>query len=265
MKKQINFFFLLIIITSIISGDALGFTFNNNQEARFNDPKIKIYIADHACDTIDKTPGELANLASKAASLYWNTVNTSSLHLNVVGIKTLSDAFKTEGVCDVIFEGGGCQINQNMLTSDGIVISCNNSSDGNGFNSSILAVSLPNNTDGSNIISGVVLLNDTEDTQFNDLSEDDQVAVLAHELGHAFGLGHSSVVNSLMYFSTVDKRKTLGQDDRDAITYLYPPESNIANCATVSTKKNNQSILQFMAGLFIAVMLGLLWRGRKFL
>ena len=64
-----------------------------------------------------------------------------------------------------------------MMPSDGIIISCNNSTEGNGFSDSILGVSLPNNTNDSSIIGSVVLLNDTEDTMFNTLSTDDQVAV----------------------------------------------------------------------------------------
>ncbi len=254
----------ILISLIFLSLKTYGFTFNNDKEARFSDPKINVYIANHRCDEISLTPSELVDLTKEAASLYWNTVNTSALHLEVVGTKDLSAAFKNEGVCDVIFEGGGCQINANMLPSDGIVISCNNSTEGNGFSSNILGVSLPNNTSGGTISGSVVLLNDTADTKFNELSTDDQVAVLAHEIGHALGLGHSTVNDSLMYFSTVDKRKTLGQDDRDAVSYLYPPESNIVNCATVSTNNHEQSILQFLFGILLAIGIAMITRGRKF-
>ena len=72
-------------------------------------------MANHACDEINLNASELVELTKEAATLYWNTVNTSGLHLNVVGKKDVNSAFKTEGVCDVIFEGGGCQINSNLM------------------------------------------------------------------------------------------------------------------------------------------------------
>lgn len=47
--------------------------------------------------------------------------------------------------------------------------------------------------------------------------------IMAHELGHVLGLGHSSSSGALMYYSVSGKREvTLTDDDRDGITYLYP-------------------------------------------
>jgi hypothetical protein len=47
--------------------------------------------------------------------------------------------------------------------------------------------------------------------------------IVAHEIGHVLGLGHSQVTNSLMYFDATYKA-TLGlsQDDMDGMSYLYP-------------------------------------------
>ncbi len=47
--------------------------------------------------------------------------------------------------------------------------------------------------------------------------------VLAHEIGHALGLGHSADTGALMYYDLTDRKKiTLTEDDADGITYLYP-------------------------------------------
>jgi Matrixin len=49
--------------------------------------------------------------------------------------------------------------------------------------------------------------------------------ILAHEIGHCLGIGHSSDTEALMYYSTsVGRGPYLARDDIDAITYLYPQQ-----------------------------------------
>ena len=95
-----------------------AFTFNNNREARFSDSKINVYIADHACDVISSSASDLVDLTHQAAQLFWNTVNTSSLHLEVKGKKSTGSAFKDEGLCSFT-DSGGCVINSNLRQKKG--------------------------------------------------------------------------------------------------------------------------------------------------
>jgi hypothetical protein len=57
----------------------------------------------------------------------------------------------------------------------------------------------------------------------SNFSSDQLAVILGHELGHVLGLGHSSSVNAVMYYSLQNKTQVvLTQDDRDGISYLYP-------------------------------------------
>ncbi len=78
---------------------------------------------------------------------------------------------------------------------------------------------------GLQINYGYLLLNATsgEAGDVARLSDTTLNVVVAHELGHVLGLGHTDDKTALMYFNASDKKTTsLGQDDRDGITYLYP-------------------------------------------
>ena len=87
IKSTLNTLILLLSHIITFSSSVHAFTFNNNREARFSDSKINVYIADHACDVISSSASDLVDLTHQAAQLFWNTVNTSSLHLEVKGKK----------------------------------------------------------------------------------------------------------------------------------------------------------------------------------
>jgi hypothetical protein len=62
--------------------------------------------------------------------------------------------------------------------------------------------------------------------------------VIAHEIGHVLGLGHTKDIANLMYFDASERAKlSLSQDDMDGIAYLYPRTELAGNglygCGTV--------------------------------
>ncbi len=86
---------------------------------------------------------------------------------------------------------------------------------------------------------GAVILNAQAGTgaEINNFASGVLDLILAHEIGHLLGLGHSSEVDALMYYSIANKTiAVLTQDDRDGITYLYPRnefEHGAFGCAAV--------------------------------
>jgi hypothetical protein len=87
--------------------------------------------------------------------------------------------------------------------------------------------------------SGSLALNgdSTKSAYFNTLSATYQSIVVAHEIGHVLGLGHSEKVYALMYYDISSKTNlNLSQDDVDGITWLNPrsePGSGIMGCGSV--------------------------------
>lgn len=66
--------------------------------------------------------------------------------------------------------------------------------------------------------------------------------ILAHEIGHILGLGHSESSSALMYYDASSKQElNLSQDDIDGISYLYPSDElsgdDFAGCARIQNSR----------------------------
>jgi hypothetical protein len=260
MRKSI-----LILFFYLIGPQCYAFTFNTSSAAAFSNPEVSIVVADGACDEIGITPTELAQMLTQASEQYWNKAPTSRLKLKVDGVVAKPAAFFNEALCSSI-SATGCIPNANLISSAGIVVACNSNTSVGMFSSTgILALSAPNNVNGRQIVSSLILINNAPQTSFATKDRSEQIAVLAHELGHAIGLGHSPVTDSLMFFRSVPTRRNLGGDDVDGVSYLYPDSIGSSTCGSMiplidpTQHKKHQTgvIMLFMLSLIIAQMLKL--------
>ncbi len=187
-----------------------AFTLIGNSSVKgFRDPNITILINENSC------PSDLSlrALLDSAISV-WNGIPTSKLELTL-GEETTS---KTAGIppvayCDPTMTGSTLGQGGASFGSDGYARS--------GF--------LRINTNPAS--SGYVL----------DQSPEQQSIVVAHEIGHLLGLGHTDKAYALMNYSLgVKTDLSLSQDDIDGINYLYPRDeltgdSPFSGCGTLSS------------------------------
>ena len=245
-----------IILFLFMINFAEAFTLNNNFAASFKKSKVKVAVAgDSICTGI--TAQEMESLIAPSVNDFWNEVPTSRLRLKssgftvpiaTVDINTARLCSPTDSACIAAAQTAGDPI---LPPVDGIVISCN--SNANNFTgNSVIAVTVPNSFASKKIKGAVILINDNANIAgegLRALSHNDRIGVIAHEIGHAIGLGHADEdeEEALMYFRVVDQRRSLGQDDIDGVTYLYPVK--IDGCglfdslvaSTVVMKKDDES------------------------
>lgn len=246
---MVKIFFAFLVIHSQV----FAFTLNTSFAAAFDKDEVVINMADHDCDQIPFTNDEILSMATEAMNKFWNRVPTSFLKLRRGSHVTVSSDFETERLCTS--NSGSCTPNPDLAGATEILISCNvdtGTGSPNFPSNSVLAVTLPINTDGRAIKGSVILINNKSGTGAASLSREEFISVLGHEVGHAFGLGHSSVTDSLMYYTNLKNRTYLGQDDHDGVSYLYPREQP-TSCGTVAYLDNDKT-----KGLLSFSLLGIL-------
>lgn len=245
----------LLIIIAIIPF-LFSFTLNNNQNLAFEQNEVPVYIADTFCSNIGYTETELLDLITKANQQYWNRVSTSRLKLVNGGKLSMANAYHTDALCTST--SPSCTVNPNLAFNRGILISCNENSATNFPTPGLLAVTVPTSISGNKILGAVLLLNDTASSPLNGKSKDEITALIAHELGHAVGLGHSPVKDSLMYYLSIPTRRDLGWDDIDGITYLYPKEQPVS-CGTISKINDDSNKMGHLYQMALAFILSILF------
>jgi hypothetical protein len=185
----------------------------------------------------------------------WNAVSTSNIHL-VRGISTATDA-------NTAFAG---------TATDSPVIVCDTAlsaklASGDSNNVSGLAKIIQSS---GTIVYGTLLLNAEagKAARVQTLTSQQLEIVIAHELGHLLGLGHSSDETSLMHHAYTQKNHMrLSQDDIDGITYLYarvePDEDKVFGCSSVqaSGSSGGTTGVQY-AMLILLCLLSTLWLRR---
>ncbi|MBC7427070.1 MAG: matrixin family metalloprotease [Bacteriovorax sp.] len=226
--------------------NAQAFTLNNSAKLVFAQDEVTVNVAGGFCTNIGITDTEFLTIVGEAVDQFWNKAPTSRLKLRQGQIINVATAFHTDTICTA---STNCTPNPTIAVTSDILVSCNNNS-ANFTSSSILGVTIPNNISGTTILGSLVMINDMASTQFDTKTHAEKVAIISHELGHAFGLGHSPVEDSLMYYATVSQRTRLGRDDIDGISYLYPKQQPISGCGTIDLNKSGPN---FWPGLFIGV------------
>jgi hypothetical protein len=213
----------LSLLIIFISPVAKSFYLNTNINAGFKNSNVSIYITSNStCTNAGVTKEVLLDLAMTAGSKFWNRVPTSNFKLKNGGILTTSDSkYLTEKLC-AEDSATTCNSATTVPIANNIIIACNSNTTDNFPATNILALTAPVKISGSSIAGSVILINDAAASEFANLSQSEMISTLAHEIGHAIGLGHTDKTQALMYYQNNDKRRKLSQDDIDGVSYLYP-------------------------------------------
>lgn len=258
------------MIFTLIIQQALAFTLITSTNASFSKSSVKVYITSNStCSLAGVSPTDLLNYAVDGANKFWNKVPSANIEVKKGGILTTQDSLFLNGVLCVDDSDTVCNSATSVPKVSDIVIACNsNTSENFTTPSSMYALTAPNNISGSKIKGSIILINDSSSTPFNTLSKEEIKNVMAHEIGHALGLGHSQKSAALMYYQDFDSRNALGEDDMDGISYLYP--NKLSGCSGIfSIEDVNNKWPPFMwtslAFLLMLSIIKLLKRGTSLL
>ena len=255
-------FIYLLLLFPLTCG---AFTLNNNIDAGFSDKLVRIHVsANSTCSNAGVSKESLLEMAEDAANKFWNRVPTSNLSLKKGSLYSTGDSASDDlfltGILCITDSVTSCDNATVIPAVNDIVIACNSNTTDNFTADNMYALTLPNNIMNKSIKGSVILINDTVDTPFSGLSRSEMVNVIAHELGHAIGIGHSEKSQSLMFSGYYPDRDRLAQDDIDAITYLYP--NKLDGCsgmfATIAFTDPPNGARSFMVTLLVGLTIGFL-------
>lgn len=229
------FFFFFFIFQSPL----WAFTLVQSNSPKFPVDDVSIEFSADSCTNTGVSIQEWRDIAEEAINRYWNTVSSSALRLKISGFSTATIAADIYSEAIAKAQNNsiliGCSTNATIFTT-----TTNVASGRLNWNDPKQAVVLINNISGS-----AAALMDREK----------KIILIAHELGHALGLGHATLTDALMYYdSTNQTLKYLHKDDIDGITYLYPHHSPVS-CSSIEDLRGGPTQL---TSYFLSLLLGIL-------
>ena len=223
------FFFklpLFILLFLFQASEALSFSLTWTNPPRFPSGTITVKVNTTSCSVggVSESYTELQSLLQEAVDNYWNQIYTTSLHFKIEGTITVSNS-------DTALQNAA---------NNFIAVGCH---DMGNSSSSYAAASLACNTLNGECINakGYMYINENANSPWASAERDIKIAILAHEIGHAIGIGHSEKSYALMYYATnnSDIQTYLSEDDADAATFLYPDDPALlglgGNCGAVAS------------------------------
>lgn len=223
-----------LLATPLLSSDARAFTLIYSSSSNVTTTGWQKNDIAFDIDTSCNSYLDTVNSAMSKAEDLWNHVPSSGLKLSIGATVTLSQAITT-------YVGSGATA---VAPVGNPIVYCDANFQSN---SGQPAAQIPGFAGAQNMMAsgqmqgGLLVLNFQANAAASlpTLGADSSSIVLAHEIGHILGLGHSASDVALMYFQTGPTRKLiLSQDDVNAISYLYPRSEpgtgGMLGCGTVS-------------------------------
>ena len=233
-------------VATLLTSRALGFTLVSSTSGSFRgwgNPTIRFQLNSANCP-----PGVDINGIVGDALAVWNDTATSRVKLEMAGTTAATTAGNPIPIiCDAAYGGS------DQATKDGSP-----------------GASDPQPRTGDELTGGIMYLNaSTGRANIGNLSRSVVAIVLAHEIGHLLGLGHSQDTNALMYYNAGSKSTlSLAQDDIDGVSYLYPRNElggdKPLGCALVKASSIPRGPSGPLILLLLAPMMLALWLGGKF-